>query len=97
MSTVNLQRMEIRADPDEEMASGFVVVDGPVNTKRPKELDTDSRKDEHYYNDIDKIEKDAHHVSSSGDDTRRRKIKKDDKSWRRDAPQKRTNGWDSEW
>eukprot|EP00971_Amphidinium_carterae_P000563 11309-Amphidinium_carterae.1 len=73
MSTVQCQHMKISAAPDEEeVASGFVVVDGPVN-KRPKELDTDSHKDEHCCHDIDKIKKDARHVSSSGDDTRRRK------------------------
>eukprot|EP00971_Amphidinium_carterae_P098564 1949351-Amphidinium_carterae.1 len=78
MSTVHLQRFMISAAPDEEVASGFVVVDGPVN-KKSKELETDSYKEEHYRHDINKIEKDARIASSSGDDSRRRKVKKNDK------------------
>eukprot|EP00971_Amphidinium_carterae_P185529 3683795-Amphidinium_carterae.1 len=88
--------MGVSAAPDEEVASGFVVVERPVH-KRSKELDTDNHKDEHYRDAIDEIEKDVRHTSSSGDNPRRRKFKKDDKSWRRDTQQRRTNGWDSEW
>eukprot|EP00971_Amphidinium_carterae_P228584 4533853-Amphidinium_carterae.1 len=43
------------------------------------------------------IEKDDRYASSSGEDTRRRKVKRDDKSWRTDAHVRRTNGWDLEW
>eukprot|EP00971_Amphidinium_carterae_P274334 5444233-Amphidinium_carterae.1 len=43
------------------------------------------------------MEKDAHKASGSGDNPRRRKFKKDEKSWRRDTQQRRTNGWDSKW
>eukprot|EP00971_Amphidinium_carterae_P281689 5591943-Amphidinium_carterae.1 len=88
--------MKISAAPDEEVASGFVQVKVPVN-KRTKELATDNHKDEHHRHAIDGAEEDARLTSSSGSDPRRRKIKKDDKSWRRDAQPRRTNGWDSEW
>eukprot|EP00971_Amphidinium_carterae_P028423 559650-Amphidinium_carterae.1 len=62
--------MEVSAAPDEEVASNFVLVEGPVN-KRPKELDTDSHKDEHHRHTIIEMEKDACKASSSGDDPRR--------------------------
>eukprot|EP00971_Amphidinium_carterae_P310512 6170321-Amphidinium_carterae.1 len=88
--------MGVSAAPDEEVASGFVMLDGPT-PKRTKELATDSHKTEHRRHAIEGIEKDAQQSNRSGDDSRRRKIKKDDKSWRRDTQQKRTNGWDSEW
>eukprot|EP00971_Amphidinium_carterae_P050099 987394-Amphidinium_carterae.1 len=74
--------MGVSAAPDEEVASGFVVVEGTAasaKNKRPKELDTDSHKDEHYRHAIEELEKDVRQASSSGDDPRRRKIKKDDK------------------
>eukprot|EP00971_Amphidinium_carterae_P305310 6067093-Amphidinium_carterae.1 len=90
------QNMRVSAAPDEEVASGFLIVADTTNRK-PKVLDTDIHGEEHYRNDVIMIEKDARYTSSSGDDTRRRKIKRNDKSWRADAQVRRTNGWDSEW
>eukprot|EP00971_Amphidinium_carterae_P304107 6043409-Amphidinium_carterae.1 len=96
MSTVECQRMKISAAPDEEVVSGFVQVKIPVH-KRSMELASDNDKDDHHRHAIHRAEEDAHQTSSSGDDPRRRKIKKDDKSWRRDNQPRRTNEWDSEW
>eukprot|EP00971_Amphidinium_carterae_P073266 1448618-Amphidinium_carterae.1 len=59
--------------PEIEVASGYVLVKGHANTKRPKELNSDSHREEHYRNAIEVIEKDARKASSNGDDPRRRK------------------------
>eukprot|EP00971_Amphidinium_carterae_P037947 745995-Amphidinium_carterae.1 len=56
------------------VASGFFVVADTAKQKS-KELNTDIHEEEHYRNNVLIIEKDARYTSSSGEDTRRRKVK----------------------
>eukprot|EP00971_Amphidinium_carterae_P322317 6406171-Amphidinium_carterae.1 len=63
--TANIQLIKASAVPEIEVASGYVLVKGHVNTKRPKKLDFDSYRKEHYRDALDVIEKDACKASSS--------------------------------
>eukprot|EP00971_Amphidinium_carterae_P153308 3039383-Amphidinium_carterae.1 len=97
MSMTNFQanRMKVSVAPGEEASTGYLFVD--KTSKKLRELDTDTHKEDHYRSDVIMIEKDARYSSGSGEDSRRRKVKREDQSWRKDRQERRTNGWDSEW
>eukprot|EP00971_Amphidinium_carterae_P094800 1876001-Amphidinium_carterae.1 len=62
MSMTNFQanRMKVSAAPDEVMSAAtgrFSVVD--KTSKKPRELDTNTHKEDHYRSDVIMIEKDA--------------------------------------
>eukprot|EP00971_Amphidinium_carterae_P015907 314172-Amphidinium_carterae.1 len=96
MSMTSFHRATVSEVPEVKVSTGLALAEG-VNHKRNKELDTDRNKEEHYRNDVIMIEQDARYSSGNGEDPRRRKVKKDDQSWRKDKPERRTNGWGSEW
>eukprot|EP00971_Amphidinium_carterae_P150515 2983661-Amphidinium_carterae.1 len=96
MSMTSFQRMKVSAAPSVEATSGLFIL-SDTSSKRHKELDTDTNKEDHYRSDVNMIERDARYSSGNGEYARRRKVKKEDKSWRKDRQERRTNGWDSEW
>eukprot|EP00971_Amphidinium_carterae_P090673 1794857-Amphidinium_carterae.1 len=87
MSMTSFQRMKVSAAPEVEISTGRVIV-ADATHKKSKELDTDTNKEDHYRNDVIMIEKDARYSSGSGEDSRRRKVKREDQSWRKDRQER---------